>query len=125
MAVKELKVLICDDSMLIRKQMKESLEKLGVLKVFEAGDGDKAVSKYAETNPDVVFMDIVMPGKTGVDALKDIKSIDPAAKVVIVSSAGTKGNLKEAITAGAFDFVQKPIEEDVLLKMLEKAIKKA
>ena len=123
MSLKDLKVLICDDSIFVRKKMKESLNKFGVEKIFEAVDGEKAVVKFAETNPDIVFMDIVMPVKSGVDALKDILSISPNAKVVMASSVGTQGNLKEAITAGAYDFLQKPINDDDLLKMLEKVAK--
>ncbi len=123
MTIQDLKVLICDDSMFVRRKMKDSLSALGVTKIFEASDGEKAVVKYAESNPDIVFMDIVMPVKTGVDALKDIKSIDPDAKVIMASSVGTQKNLKEAISEGAFDFLQKPINERDLLKMLEKAVK--
>ncbi len=103
--------------------MKESLVKFGVEKIFEAADGEKAVVKFAESNPDIVFMDIVMPIKSGVEALKDILSISPGAKVVMASSVGTQGNLKDAITAGAYDFLQKPINDDDLLKMLEKVAK--
>jgi two-component system chemotaxis response regulator CheY len=119
MAAQDLKVLICDDSMFARKKMKESLEKYGITRIFEASDGDKAVSKYAETSPDIVFMDIIMPGKTGVEALKEIRAIDDTARIIMASSVGTQGNLKEAISAGAFDFIQKPIEESELFKLLD------
>ena len=122
MTIQELKVLVCDDSMFIRKKMKECLARFGVTKIFEAADGEKAVNRYAEANPDIVFMDIIMPGKSGVEALKDIMSIDPDAKVVMASSVGTQGNLKEAVSVGAFDFIQKPIEDCAVLKILEKAI---
>lgn len=115
----ELKVLVCDDSVLVRKQMRNILEKQGAV-IEEAVDGEQAVVKYAEFMPDVVFMDIVMPKKTGVEALKDIVSLNPSAKVVMASSIGTQGNLKEAIENGAFDFIQKPVAEDLVIKILEK-----
>jgi two-component system chemotaxis response regulator CheY len=122
MTAQDLKVLVCDDSMFARQKMKESLEKFGITKIYEASDGDKAVSKYAETAPDLVFMDIIMPGKTGVEALKEIRLIDDTARVVMASSVGTQGNLKEAIASGAFDFIQKPIDENELFRMLEKVV---
>ena len=117
---KELKVLICDDSALVRKKMSSALSGMGVSEIHEAVNGNEAVQKYAEYMPDIVFMDIVMPEKTGVDALKDIKSLNPEAKVVMASSVGAQGNLKEAIEAGAFDFIQKPITEEDIVKILEK-----
>ncbi len=118
--LEDLKVMVCDDSPLIRKNMNNILTKIGVKNIIEATDGEMAVVKYAETMPDVVFMDIVMPNKTGIDALKDIKSLDPSAKVIMASSVGTQTNLKTAIENGAFDFAQKPISEEVILKILNK-----
>lgn len=115
-----LKVLVCDDSVLVRKQMQKILVGFGVKTIEEAPDGVKAVAKYAEVMPDVVFMDIVMPEKSGVDALKDIISLNPAAKVVMASSVGTQENLREAIENGAFDFIQKPVSEDAVGKILSK-----
>ena len=117
---KELKVLICDDSALVRKQMTKIFNAQGITNVQEAVDGNQAVLKYAEFMPDIVFMDIVMPQKTGVEALKDIISLNPAAKVVMASSVGTQANLKEAIENGAYDFIQKPVSEESVVKILEK-----
>lgn len=117
---KELKVLICDDSALVRKQMGKIFNAQGITNIQEAVDGNQAVLKYAEFMPDIVFMDIVMPQKTGVEALKDIISLNPAAKVVMASSIGTQANLKEAIENGAYDFIQKPVSEESVVKILEK-----
>ena len=114
-----LKVLICDDSILVRKKMKDTLSKAGVNTIIEAVDGEQAVEKYKSELPDIVFMDIVMPKKTGVEALKEILSINRSAKVVIASSVGTQGNLKEAIEAGAYDFLQKPISDECIIKVLK------
>lgn len=118
--MEKLTVLICDDSPLVRKQMTKILTANGVEKIFEATDGEQAVVKYAEVLPDLVFMDIVMPKKTGVEALSDIISLNPKAKVVMASSIGTQNNLKEAIEHGAFDFIQKPVSEDMIVKLLKK-----
>ena len=73
--------------------------------------------------PDIVFMDIVMPVITGIDALTKIKEIDPDAKVIMASSVGTQNHLKAAIKAGATDFLQKPISNDQVRQTLENAAK--
>ena len=116
MSIGEIKVLLCDESMFARKKLKEFLLSVGVKEVYEAGDGEAAVESYKENKPTVVFMDIIMPKKTGLDALKEIISIDKHAKVIMASSVGTQNHLKDAISAGAYDFLQKPIEDEQILK---------
>lgn len=104
----KLTVLVCDDSMLVRKKLKNQLLALAEMEILEAEDGATAVELYRENKPDLVFMDIVMPVKDGIVALEEIREIDPGARVVMASSVGTSQNLKRAIDAGAFDFIQKP-----------------
>ena len=87
---------------------------------MEAKDGIQAVDMYKENKPDVVFMDIVMPGKTGLDALKEIKESDADAKVVMASTIGTQSHLVDAIKAGAFEFLQKPVKEEDVKKVIAK-----
>ncbi len=118
-AVSQAKVLICDDSMMIRKKMRMLLENYGITNIYEAKDGKDAVEKYAEVSPDITFMDIVMPEMSGVEALKAIKSASPDANIVMATSIGTEGNLTEAIKYGASDFLQKPVEEERLVKLLD------
>lgn len=118
-----IKVMICDDSMFVRKKMKDTIKACGIEDIIEAADGQQAVDKYKAEKPDLVFMDIVMPVKTGVDALKEIKEFDSGAKVIMASSVGTQANLKEAIVAGAFDFLQKPIEDAAVQKIIAKVTK--
>ena len=120
--VKKLKILICDDSALVRKQLSNILSDIGDFEIYFAENGNLAVTKYAEVLPDISFMDIVMPEKTGIDALKDIMSLNPNAKVVMASSIGTQGNLKTAIENGAFDFIQKPIEKTAIEKIIKKIV---
>ena len=107
--INEMTVLICDDSMLKA--------------VYEAADGEEAVSKYREFKPDVVFMDIIMPKVTGIEALKQIIAEDPDAKVIMASSVGTQSHLKDALKSGAVDFLQKPIADNDALKVLENVAK--
>lgn len=123
MELKDLKVLICDDSILIRKKLEQYFASHGCSQVEQAADGNQAVEKYKVMRPDLVLMDIVMPLKSGIDALKEIRQYDPKARVVMASSVGTQSHLKEAILAGAFDFLQKPIEEPQLEKLLENTLK--
>lgn len=123
MTVDALKIMICDDSMLVRKKLKTVLTNMGVGEVIEAADGEQAVELYKQHKPDLTLMDIVMPKMTGVDALKAILAENSKAKVVMASSVGTQENLKEAINAGAYDFLQKPITDDQLKALVEKIAK--
>ncbi|MBC8062564.1 MAG: response regulator [Clostridiaceae bacterium] len=113
-----LKVLVCDDSMLMRKKLKEVLKSCGFENVLEAGNGQEAINIYKESKPDLVFMDIIMPVKNGIEAVNEIIGFDKDAKVVMASSAGTKEHVREALKAGAFEFVQKPWETEQIDKIL-------
>ncbi len=130
MKLEEMSVLVCDDSMFARKSLCLYITSLGIKNVYEAADGQQidrmrqqAIDQYSEHKPDIVFMDIVMPVITGIDALTKIKEIDPDAKVIMASSVGTQNHLKAAIKAGATDFLQKPISNDQVRQTLENAAK--
>lgn len=112
MLLKDAKVLIGDDSILARKQLKDVLSSMGAVNFIEAVNGKEAVEKYITEEPDIVFLDIVMPIKDGVTAVQEIIAGDPNAQIIIVSSVGTQQQLKSAIEAGAKDFVQKPINAE-------------
>lgn len=111
MELEALKILVCDDSILIRKKLKDCLKDLGCSQVFEALNGQEAIDFYKTNKPDLVFMDIVMPIKGGIEAVTEIITFDKNAKVVMASSSGTKTHLKKALEAGAYEFIQKPFEE--------------
>ena len=113
-----MKILISDDSLLLRKKLREELEKLGC-QVHEAKDGDEAVEVFKNEKPDGIFMDIVMPNKNGIDAVKCIKEIDKTAKIIMLSSAGTSNNLMGALKLGAMDFIQKPYTGEQIAKALD------
>lgn len=118
MDITTMTILVSDDSILVRKKMREHLTSLGCKKLIEAADGEEAVKAYKSSKPDLVFMDIVMPKKDGVQALTEILAFDPKAKVVISSSVGTQSNLKKAISIGAHDFLQKPIDYAQISKII-------
>ncbi|MBR5090338.1 MAG: response regulator [Ruminiclostridium sp.] len=123
MKISDLTVMICDDSPLIRKKIAEILSRVGISKVIYAEDGEQAVEAYKTSKPDLVFMDIVMPRKTGIDALREIREYDGNAKVVMASTVGTQGNLISAIKEGAFEFLQKPVKEEDVLKIINRMLK--
>jgi two-component system, chemotaxis family, chemotaxis protein CheY len=118
-----LRVLICDDSILIRKKLREALEKCGCKEILEAENGNVAVEVAKTSSPDLIFMDIVMPDKDGIEALKEIKELHLNAKVVMASSVGTNDLLKSAIKSGAYDFIQKPISYDAVQTIITKVLK--
>lgn len=118
-----LRVLICDDSVLIRKKLRATLEKCKCDEIYEAENGDVAVELVKTHNPDLILMDIVMPDKDGIEALQEIMEFNPNAKVVMASSAGTKEHLKKALKNGAYDFIQKPISLEAIAKLIERILK--
>lgn len=109
MKLEDAKVLIGDDSILARKQLKDIIAQSGVVNFFEASNGQEAIDLYVANSPDIVFLDIVMPVKDGNAAIAEIMEFDPSANIVVVSSVGTQAQLKQAIELGAKDFVQKPL----------------
>lgn len=117
--MKALSILLCDDSTLVRKKLRELLESNGC-SVLEAVNGLEGVKLYAAHKPDAVFMDIVMPELDGIGSLKKIKDFDSEAKVVMISSVGTPAKLLEALKGGAIDFIQKPYDNDQIIRILTK-----
>jgi two-component system chemotaxis response regulator CheY len=120
MNLKELTVLICDDSILFRKQMKDYLVANGCSSIVEGANGQEAIDAYKEHKPNIVFLDIIMPTKTGIEAVKEIIQYDSDAYVVMFSSVGTHQYLKDAIFAGASDFLQKPFDGELVHTVIEK-----
>ncbi len=114
------KVLICDDSILARKQLKDIISTLGNPTFIEASDGQEAIDKYKANKPDMVFLDIVMPKKDGNIVISEIIEYDPNATIIIASSVGTQSQLKCALQAGAKDFVQKPLDKQLVIDVIEK-----
>ena len=109
MRLDDAKILICDDSILARKQLKDAILSFGKPTFIETSNGQGAIDCYKREQPDLVFLDIVMPVKDGNAAICEIREFDPQAEIIIVSSVGTQEQLKAAIKAGAKDFVQKPL----------------
>jgi two-component system chemotaxis response regulator CheY len=111
-------VLIVDDAAFMRTSLKMMLERNGFTVVGEADNGAIAVQKYVELKPDVVTMDITMPVFDGIEATKKIKELDPKAKIIIVSAMGQEAYVRDAVLAGAKNFIVKPFKEDHVVKVL-------
>lgn len=113
-------ILIVDDSRTSRKILKGILENSGYEIVAEATNGQEGYEKYVEFKPDVVTMDITMPVLDGIGALKKIIGEFPDAKVIMVTAAGQKTRMVEALQSGASEFVSKPFDSDQLRDIIEK-----
>lgn len=92
--------------------------------VAEAGDGEAAIEAYKQNKPDLVTLDITMPKMDGIEALKHIMEIDPAAKVIMITAAGQENKLIEAIKIGAKRFITKPFEKKEVLDSIADVLKK-
>ena len=119
MEFKDCKFIICDDSILARKQLKDVLIAAGCTRFAEAKDGQMAIDLYKEEHPDIVFLDIVMPVVDGIEAVRQIVSFDSSACIIMVSSVGTQSQIKAAIEEGAKDFIQKPFVANQILTILK------
>lgn len=111
-----------DDAAFMRMLIKDTLNKNGYTDIVEATDGQVACDLYLREKPDLIFMDITMPNKTGLEALAEIKKLDPMAKVVMCSAMGQEAMVVEAIRLGAIDFIIKPFKPDRLLQIVKKVL---
>ncbi|WP_078547114.1 response regulator [Litchfieldia alkalitelluris] len=116
------KILVVDDAAFMRMMIKDILSKNGFDVVAEAADGAQAVEKYQEHLPDLVTMDITMPEMDGITALKEIKKLNPNAKVIMCSAMGQQAMVIDAIQAGAKDFIVKPFQADRVLEAINKTL---
>jgi two-component system, chemotaxis family, chemotaxis protein CheY len=115
-------VLIVDDALFMRMMIKDILSKDGFEVVGEAENGAEAVKKYAELQPDLVTMDIVMPEMDGIEAVRNIMKINPDARVLMCSAMGQQPLVVEALEAGAKDFIIKPFQPAKVVEAVRKAL---
>ena len=116
-------ILIIDDSKMSRRMLRTILEGIGHDIAGEAANGEEGVKLYKELKPDAVTMDITMPEKDGIRCLKEINEFDADANVIMVTAAGQKTKMVEAVQSGANEFVAKPFEAEQLKTVIEKVVK--
>lgn len=115
-------VLIVDDLSFMRSVIGDMLQSAGFTVCGEAVDGLDAVNKYKSLKPDMVVLDITMPVMDGLQALEEIKKLDPQSKIVMCSSMSDQENIIRAIQLGASDFVVKPFKKSRMISALKKTL---
>ncbi len=115
-------VLIADDSAFTRRVISSYFLGTDFRVVASADNGESALEQFKACSPDFVLLDLVMPGCSGLDALKQIMQINPKAKVIMVSSLGTENMVTECIALGARSFVQKPFDKERLMSVMQKIL---
>ncbi len=119
------RVLIADDASFMRQMIREIIEPEGHEVVGEATNGIEAVDLFNELSPDLVTMDIVMPKRSGIDAVKAIIAEHPTACIVMCSALGQETLVMEALQAGARDFIVKPFKPDSVISTIANLIEKS
>ena len=112
-------VMIVDDSKTSRSMLKNILVEHGYDVIAEAENVQEGYEKYCELKPDFVTLDITMPVMDGIETLVKIKEYDANAKVIMVTAAGQKGKMLDAIKLGAAEFVTKPFETNQIINIIE------
>jgi two-component system chemotaxis response regulator CheY len=115
-----LRVMVVDDALFMRNMLKDIFVRAGHDVVAEAENGEMVLDLYKEIKPDLVTMDIVMPRKSGIEALQDIMALDSNACVVMVSALGQDSLVLEAVESGAKDFIVKPFKEEKVLEIVNR-----
>ena len=115
-------IMIVDDAAFMRRLIKKALINGGYDKIIEAENGKAALELYKSERPELVFLDITMPERSGLEVLDDILTEDPEARVLMCSAIGQEAVIARAIQRGARDFIVKPFKEEALLKLVEASL---
>lgn len=116
------RIMIVDDSRLVRIQLEDALEGTDYEVAAYCRSGEDAIERYAEVQPDLVTMDIIMQGMDGLDAAEIILKNNPDARIVMVSSLAYEDTFERAKAIGAKGFIDKPFHQEQLLKVFEQAL---
>jgi two-component system, chemotaxis family, chemotaxis protein CheY len=115
-------VLVCDDALFMRTILTDILTRGGYTVVGEAGNGEDAIEQYLRLRPDLVTMDLIMPGMGGVETVRALLRKDPDARVVVCSAMNQDALVAQALTAGAREYVVKPFQGSHVLEAAERAL---
>ncbi len=113
-----MKILVVDDSEAFRKVLSEFLVRAGFHEIIEASDFDEAVRAFSAERPRFTFVDMILPGRSGVELTKELLSVDPGAVIIAMSSIINKRLIQQSLEAGAKDFLLKPTNEIALNSVL-------
>jgi len=117
--MKPLRIMIVDDHRMVREGLRMALEVEEDMEVVgEAGEGSEAVEKAQELKPDVILMDVMMPGMNGIDACQEIRNLLPQTGVVMLTASGDEESVTASLVAGAQGYVLKAAGRDELLRAL-------
>jgi two-component system chemotaxis response regulator CheY len=116
-------IMVVDDSPFVSKQIKDIVEDNGYEVTGYAKNGEEAIELYKELNPDIVILDIIMPGLNGLETAEILKKQDPDVKILMLSSLCDSGTMDEVKSIGVKYLIPKPLEADVLLASLEMVFK--
>lgn len=116
------RVLIVDDALFMRKLLRDIFSAASWEIAGEAADGVEALRCYKELKPDLVTLDIVMPQRSGIEALQDIIALDPDALVIMCSALGQESMVMEAIQSGARDFIVKPFQQEQVIEVVARVM---
>jgi two-component system chemotaxis response regulator CheY len=115
-----MKVLIVEDNALTRMMLRSLLEQLKWEVAGEAEDGKEAVRVFSEVRPDVVFLDLILPGQSGLQVLEEIRKADPAAKVVVITAVEQDEMNKQLYDKGTTAILRKPFSFNEFRALLER-----
>ena len=115
-------VLVADDSGTMRKIIIRSLNAVGITSVTEAVDGSQAVALFQPGKFDLVLTDWNMPGKTGLEVIKEIRALDARVPIIMITTEAEKARVVQAIQAGVTDYLVKPFTAETLQAKLDKHV---
>ena len=115
-------VMVVDDNRFMRKRISQVLTENGYETVM-AEDGEHAVQVYRSVRPDATLLDVTMPKKDGIEALTEIRQLDPAAKVIMLTALNQQSVMVQAVQLGAKDFLTKPVVPERLMAALQKVLR--
>ncbi|KZL92465.1 response regulator [Clostridium magnum] len=116
------KIMIVDDSVIIRQRLKELFKTKGFDVVAEVESGEKAIRKFRECKPDIVTMDITLPGISGIEAVKKLIEMDSNIKIIMITAMGERTTVLEAIRLGAVNFIVKPFQEAKVMEVIHEVL---
>lgn len=112
-------IMVVDDAAFMRRLIKKALAEGGYQNIVEVENGQEVLEKYRECRPNLVLLDITLPGRTGLEALEDVLAADENAKVIMCSAIGQEAIIAQAILKGAQDFIIKPFRPEELLCLVK------